>query len=485
MINRKILFFLTCILFLFAKVIHTFAAEQETQAQSSVYILPIKGPIDKSMLMIFRRAFREIKKNQAKAVILKIDTPGGGLNETRELIDWIRATRKSGCEVYAFVEKDALSAGAILSIACKEIFMSEAAIIGSALPISISPFGGGVQELPDDVKEKILSAVRAIVTSLAQENSYREDVVIAMVDPEHDDLFDGDKLLCPKGKLLNLTARDAKRISSETGKPLFASAMLEDIPAVLKKLDYNNYELISFKEEEADKLARIITALGPLLLGLGVLALWIEFKTPGFGIFGISGICLLVIYFFGHYIAGLAGMEEIALIALGFILLAIEIFLIPGFGITGISGILCIFIGAGLAVIPQLPNVLPLEGVEPISKLLYVAEAVKSLLMTIVVVTVGIFALRKILPKTPFYSKMVLTSGLSSADGFTSSSDAKQRESLLGKTGISQTALHPSGFVIIDGKRVDVLTEGEYIPAKQKVEVIHADGFSVKVKAVE
>ena len=449
-----------------------------------VFVLPVQGAIDKGMLMVFRRAFREVGKLKPDAVILELDTPGGGLNETREIINWIRATRKSGTEVYAYVKQDALSAGAILSLSCKAIYMSESGIIGSAMPISISPLGGDVQELPDDVKEKMLSAVRAIVLGLAQENGYRGELAIAMVDPQHPDVMDGDRVISPKGNLLNLTAQDAVQIMESDGKPLLAAGMVSNLDGMLSALKLEDAQVIRFTEKTADKLARLITALGPLLLGLGVLALWIEFKTPGFGVFGISGIILLCVYFFGHYVAGLAGMEEIVLVFIGVILLAVEIFVIPGFGVTGLAGILCILIGAGMAVIPQLPEVLPLEGVAPISVLEYFQEAMQSLLLTIAVVTTGVWLLGKFLPKVPIYQQMVVKSGLNAADGYVSSGILSQEDTLLGQKGKSYTVLHPSGTAIINGKRVDVVTDGEYIDKNEEVEVIAVNGISVVVRKV-
>ncbi|MFA6930539.1 MAG: NfeD family protein [Lentisphaeria bacterium] len=449
-----------------------------------VFVLPVKGAIDKGMLMVFRRAFREVQRLSPKAVILELDTPGGGLNETREIIAWIRATRKSGCEVYSYVKQDALSAGAILSLSCKAIYMSESAIIGSAMPISISPLGGGIQKLPEDVKEKMLSAVRAIVLGLAQENGHRGDLAIAMVDPQHPDLMDGDKILCPKGTLLNLTARDAIRIVESDGKPLLAAGMVSDLDAMLMDLQLEDLPLTRFTEEQADLLARLITALGPLLLGLGVLALWIEFKTPGFGVFGFSGISLLVVYFFGHYVAGLAGVEEIFLVFIGMILVAVEIFVIPGFGVTGLAGILCILVGGGLAVVPQLPNVIPLDGVEPVSGFTYLQDAVQSLLMTFAVVAVGVWLLGKILPKVSIYHHMVVETSLNSGNGYVSSLTTAQQNTLLGQKGVSYTVLHPSGIAVINGKRVDVITDGEYIAKNEALEVIAVSGISVVVRKV-
>ncbi len=457
-------------------------ATQAGDASDSVFVLPVEGAIDKGMLMVFRRAFREAKALSPKAIILEIDTPGGGLTETREIIDWIRASKKRGCPVYAYVKQDALSAGAMLCLSSTAIYMSESAIIGSAMPIALSPLGGGVQDLPADVKEKMLSAVRAMVVGLAQENGHREDIAVAMVDPNHPDLKDGDKVLCPTGQLLNFTARDATRISTVDGRPLLAAAMVSSLEMVLEAIDLTDARVQRFQPEGADILARLITAIGPLLLGLGILGLWLEFKTPGFGIFGIAGIGLLVVYFFGHYVAGLAGAEEMLLVLLGIILLAVEIFLIPGFGFTGVAGIICILLGAGLAVIPQLPTVTPLPEVEPISILTYLVVAMRSLLFTIIVCFGGAWLLGRYLPKTSIYQKLIIAGGLDAGPGY-AGLEAQARQSLLGQYGKSLTVLRPAGIILLAGQRVDVVADGEFIGKGTEVEVIAVNGASVVVRA--
>lgn len=450
----------------------------------SVFVLPVSGPIDKSMLYVFRRAFREVEKLQPKAVILELDTPGGALSETREIIAWMRSVKKQNCPVYVYVNPDALSAGAMISLGSSGIYMSPAATIGSAMPIALSPFGGGVQELSADVKEKMLSAVRAMVVSLAQENNYRPEVAVAMVDPEHDDLLAGGEIVCPKGKLLNLTALDATRIHPGEQQPLLARAIVDDLSLLLADIGHSEANLIRFQEQHADHLARWITALGPLLLGLGVLALWIEFKTPGFGIFGISGIILLCIYFFGHYVAGLAGLEEVALVFVGIILLTIEIFLIPGFGFTGITGIICILLGVSLAVIPRFHDLPPLFKNEPQLLEFYFKAALRELGGTLVIMAVGAWALSKILPKTSAYQALVLKKELTSEDGYVSS-DLENKKKLLGKTGLAFTMLRPAGTVLIDGQRIDVITSGDLIAKGKMVKIIAVEGTAITVEEIE
>ncbi|NMA42823.1 MAG: hypothetical protein GX946_05515 [Oligosphaeraceae bacterium] len=467
--------------FLFSGILLAQSSTQETA--DTVFVLPIHGPIDKGLLTVLRRAFRELHSLRPKALIIELDTPGGGLQETRELVDRLRAARKDGCEVYAFVKKDALSAGALLALSTQAIYMAESGIIGSAMPISISPLGGGIQELPADVKEKILSVVRAIVQGLAQENNHREELAIAMVDPQHPDLMDGDRLLCARGHLLNLTAKDAASLSEQDGRPLLAAGLAQNVDEMLLKLGLDDCKVRYFSEEKADRLARWITALGPLLLALGVLGLWIEFKTPGFGVLGFSGIALLCLYFFGHYIAGLAGLEEFALVLLGTILLAVEIFLIPGFGLTGTAGILCIIAGAGMAVIPKMPKVLPLAGVPPISYTGYLQSALLSLFVTILIVGLGVWLIAKYFPALPIYRRMVLQDGLTAGASMPATEDAENKL-LPGQRGVCLTALHPSGIARINGKRVDVMSQGEYIEKGAEIQVLKVGAMAVLVQKI-
>jgi membrane-bound serine protease (ClpP class) len=435
------------------------------------------------MLFVFRRAFRTAKKMHPDAVILDLNTPGGALAETREIIAWIRATRRGGCPVYAYVNPDALSAGALISLATDGIYMSTPGTIGSAMPITMSPLGGGVQELPADVKEKMLSAVRSMVVSLAQENGYSQELAVAMVDPQHPDFKVSGEVVCPQGQLLNLTAKDASRIDLTTGKPVLAKGICDDMTSLLEACGLGDAVITRFTEERAERFARWITALGPLILGLGVLALFIEFKTPGFGVFGITGIFLLMIFFFGHTLAGLAGAEELVLILLGLFLLALEIFVIPGFGITGISGILLILAGAALALIPKVPQTVPLPGLPPISTMEFAPAVMRQFLIMVAVIAVGVWLIHRYLPRTSFYHSLVLETSLSATAGYVSQ-DADLRASLVGQEGLTRTALRPAGVVIINGRRLNVISNGDFIPADSRVRVIASESTAIVVERI-
>lgn len=444
----------------------------------TVFLLPLEGPIDKSMMMIFRRAFKLARAAKPAAIILDVDTPGGALRETKEIGAWLLS---QDIPVYTFVNTEALSAGAILSFATDEIFMHPSATIGSALPILLSP-GGGVSEVPENVEEKILSATRALVRAYAQQKGHNEELAAAMVDPSLE-VKVGDRMICPAGKLLNLTAKEASELIPPRTSPLLARAIVKDHAELLAAVGLSGATVVRFEAEPAEEIARFIVGLGPILFTLGILGIFIELKTPGFGVPGIAGLILLGIFFFGHFVAGLAGMEEVALVAVGVLLLALEVFVIPGFGITGVAGILLISVGTVMAMVPYLPKLLPTdlpEGIGGSGVLMYIEYALMKFVISLALIFAGGWLICLLLPRTSIYGRAVLTKSLTQASGFVSHDAAAER--FLGRTGVAATMLRPSGIVMIADERVDVVTTGELIEKGTAVKVVEVGAGRVVVE---
>jgi membrane-bound serine protease (ClpP class) len=447
----------------------------------TVFVLPVKGTIDQSMLYIFRRAFRDINRLQPAAVIIDLDTPGGRLLETREILQWM-ASLKPNIPVYSYVNPSAYSAGAILCLGTQRIFMSPGSHIGDALPILVNPLSGSVQEVPADLREKMISPTRALVRGLAQDNGHSVALAEAMVDPDRG--FEAGPVKCAVGELLTLTAQEATALLPPDSKPLLASAVVKSLEDILPLVDLPGARLVRFEEVGSERLARWITGFGPLLLGLAVLALFIEFKTPGFGVFGISGIALLTIYLFGHYVAGMAGYEEITIVFVGLILLAIEVFVIPGFGVVGILGILLVLAGSVMALIPMLPANLPsLPGGDPLTLDRYVIGALWRTCISAGVVVVGVWLLSKILPKTSVYQKLILRSGLAHDRGFVTG--AGRYDHFIGQTGLARTDLRPAGTAEFGTERLDVVTSGDLIEKDRPIRVLRVEGNRVVVEEVK
>ena len=445
-----------------------------------VFVLPIHGPIDKTMLFVFRRAFREAEQTSPDAIIIDLDTPGGGLTQTREIISWIRSQRARS-PIYAFVNSEAISAGAIISLGTNAIYMTPTSYIGDAMPIMIGP--NGVKEMDKDFKEKIRSYTRGWVRGLAQENGYNEDLAQSMVDPKKEFKI-GETVICPVGELLTLTANEAIRVIAPNTKPLLATAIVKDLPELLGEVGLAGAEVVRFEEQSADRIARWITLIGPLLFAIGMIGIYIEIRTPGFGVPGIVGAVCLGIYFFGHNVAGLAGWEEVTLIMVGLVLIALEVFIIPGFGIAGIAGIACLVAGSFMAVVPNLPPVTPLEGIEGLSMTPYLNDAMVSLAASFALIAFLAWLMGKILPKTPMYSALVLDAGLSNEKGYVAS-DVGYYETFLNREGVSRTMLRPAGSAEFGDQRLDVVSDGDLVPKGSRVRVICVDGGRVVVERIE
>ncbi len=448
-------------------------------------IIPLKAQIDKAMLFYLRRGFQRAKENkELRAIVIDMDTPGGELRVTEEIISWIRSLNAEGIKIYSYVNPRAQSAGAIISLATDAIYMSPGSRIGSAAPILMAP-GGGIQEMPDDVKEKILSDTRALVRGLAQEKGYLPELGAAMVD-NGIEVKIGEEVVCAKGELLNLTAEEAIKIIPPREIPLLAQAIANDINELAGHAGIVNPQFTTFKEHGAEKFARLITMIAPFLMTLGFLGIYMEMKTPGFGLPGILGACCIILFLFGHYIAGLAGKEDVLLVMIGFVLIAVEIFLLPGFGVCGLLGILAVIGGIIMSMIPYIPQVPELPNVtfKPMLLEAYLNKALLNMVLSLLITGAGIFILTKYLPNTPFYGQLVLQTVESAEDGYVGV-NIEENSKLTGKIGITLTDLRPSGTAIIDDKRIDVVSYGDYIEKDEEITVIEVNGPRIVVERSE
>jgi len=463
----KALLILLSALFLFCATAPASPEVPPIGPDAPVYIIPIDGQIEGALLYVIRRGLAEADAKQAAAVILVMDTPGGALKATGDIIASIQA---SDVPVYTFVDKQAFSAGAIIALSTKAIYMAPGSVIGDALPIMVSPIGG-VQEMSESVEEKAVSAVAAQVRSAAQESGHNPELAEKMVRRELEFKI-GDTVISPAGHLLTLTAEEASQ-PDEEGQPLLSAGTVEDLPAVIQKLGLSDHPIVTMQITSSEKLARLIAGAAPILMMLGFLGIYIEFKTPGFGLPGILGGLCLVLFFWGHHIAGLAGMEDLGLFTLGILLLLIEILVIPGFGITGLLGLSFIFIslvGAMVRIVPGGPWLPAWSDLEaPIMK------------TGMALVGTGAIALLigKFLPKSRLFGRLTLSKADRADEGYTASPDTTE---WIGRKGVALTDLHPVGAAQIDGQRLDVVTSGEYINKDEPLEIIEAHGNRLVVK---
>ena len=434
--------------------------------QKLAYVIPIHGEIGESLLYIIRRGVKEAIKEEADAIIFDMDTPGGRVDTTEEII---RIIDGIDIPVITFVNPSAISAGAIISLATDKIYMKPGSTIGDAMPITMSS-----KEMPADRKEKMVSYVAAIVRAVAQKNGYNVELAEAMVRIEKEFKI-GKEVICPAGELLTLTSYEAEKTYGKKKIPLLSSGSVEDLPALLKILELDDAEIRRLEVSTPERIARWIdmTAVSSLLLALGLLGVYLEIKTPGFGVFGITGLVLLAIWFWGHNVAGLAGAEEIVIFAVGVILLALEIFVIPGFGIAGISGILLIISALMLAMVEHYPGNswyhLPVDQIK---------DSVSTMGLALTVCAAGTVVLARILPKTALFQRLMLTSSLPSEEGYQA---GHKHDDLIDATGKAQTDLHPSGIATINDRRYPVVSRGEFIDSGARIVVAQTKGNRIVV----
>jgi membrane-bound serine protease (ClpP class) len=463
--GMKSIFLLLAALFISSSPLHAESAAPAKDAP--VYVIPIRGQIEGALLYVIRRGLAEAEQQNAAAIVLIMDTPGGTLGAASDIVRSIQASKRP---VYTFVEKDAFSAGAIIALSTKAIYMAPGSVIGDALPIMMSPLGS-VQEMPESVEEKAVSAVAALVRSAAQEAGHDPELAEKMVRREIEYKI-GDEVISPAGRLLTLTAAEAAKPGKD-GNPLLSAGTAADVPAVLELLSLAGRPLVEMQITSTEKIARMIAAAAPILMMLGFLGIYIEVKTPGFGLPGILGAACLALFFWGHHIAGLAGMEDLILFIVGSALILVEIFLIPGFGFTGFFGLALVFVSLVGAMVRIVPGGLWLPAWDDLQ------TPILNTGMALVGTGAAALLLGRFLPQSRLFGRITLGAANAAAAGYTAAPDTT---AWVGKTGTTLTQLHPAGAARIEGERLDVVTSGEFIDAGVTVKITEAHGNRIVVQ---
>ncbi|MCK5850670.1 MAG: hypothetical protein KAH23_07110 [Kiritimatiellae bacterium] len=434
-------------------------------------IIPIKGMIERGLLNVFKRGLAQAVEEDIKIIILDMDTPGGRVQTTEQMIRLL-IDLPDDIKTYTFVNKDALSAGALIALSTGEIYMAPGSRIGASAIVTAF---GDMKE--GDMKEKHLSSTQALIKSAAKHNGHDENVVEAMMRMDFEYKI-GDKIICPAGQLLVLTDMNAHQEVTDGDKtrPLLSAGNMRNMEELKKTLGIENATFITLTSTTAEKIARYIEMLSILFLAGGLLGIYIEFKTPGFGIPGLTGMLLLAIFFWGHNVVGLSGTGEVILFMLGIILLIIEIFVIPGFGIAGVSGIVLIIASILMAMIehpPSLPWYQP--PTEQLEKAVFVLSA--ALVLSFILVLL----IARFLPDTSIFRKIVLEKSL---DGTDPAQASKNQADLIGLKGIAGSSLHPAGIGEFGDKRLDVIAKGEFIDKNTPIIIAETHGNRIVVDAV-
>ncbi|MDP6913782.1 MAG: ATP-dependent Clp protease proteolytic subunit [Verrucomicrobiota bacterium] len=458
----------------------------QAAAEKKVYVVPVREDIMPPILYVIRRGVKEAMAAEADCLILDMETNGGRVDITEEIFDIIG---KFKGETVTYVNKDAYSAGAFIAVATEKIYMAPQSVIGAAAPIMMSPTGG-VSEMPSTMEVKMNSAIRAKIRTQAEKNGYAVDVVEAMVDKTKKLERDG-KIICEEGDILTLTNLEAEAKYGEAKTRLLSSGTVESIDALIIELGYDGVQRVDVAPLGVEELGTWINAISPILLLIGIIGLYIEFKTAGFGVFGAVGIAALVLYFFGGYVSGMAGIEWVGIFVVGVALVAVELFLLPGTIFIGLIGVVCMFVALVMGMTDLYPNMpwFPAGEGEGGGGVVPQVEGkdfdwpdfsrpIRDLLIAFALSVPIIWGLAKYLPHTALFA--AFTS--SAASGVESvAAVAAELESRLGQTGTSTTPLNPGGKAMFGDALCNVITQGEMIAAATPVKVIGHRGSDLLV----
>ncbi len=458
------------------------------QPEQIVYVIPVKGPVEPGMAAYIKRALEGIKDKKEAVIVFQMDTFGGRVDSALDIVDAISNIPKG--KTIAFVEKRAISAGALIALSTSQLFMKGNTIIGDCAPITVS------QEGQKMAGEKTQTVLRAKFRALAKKNGYPVTLSASMVtiDMEvYEVVMDNKKAYLDKKAYNNLTKAEKKKIQSKktivaAGELLtmddieafdlgFSKKSVQSLDQVLAALGYDSTQVIYIKASWSEKFVRFIQPFLPVLMLLGIGALYTEIKVPGFGFPGALGVLCLGLVFFNQYLVGLADYTELLIFLIGFLLLGVEVFVLPGFGVAGISGLLVIFAGLVLSfqgfVIPD-PN-LPWEGALLMKNL---AQVLGAFLLAFLA---SLAMVRFVLPRlSKFVSGPYLDDTLKNAHvGVIQNMGLSKND-----VGVAHTLLRPSGKVIINDKKIDAITQGEFIDQGTAVVIEKIDQNRVIVKPV-
>src|SRR6266699_211657 len=438
--------------------------------KGDVVVVPLSGEVSPSLLMFLRRAEKAAEGGGASAMIFEMDTYGGRLDSAAEITSVLnRAT----IPTYNFINSNAGSAGSLIALATQRIYMAPVSAIGAAAPVL--PTG---EDLPATERDKTISYWSALIRSSAIRNGHNPDVGEAFMNKDKEVKI-GERVIHPKGTLLTLNAQEA--IERINGKPLLADGIADSIVDLTQKAGLKG-EIVSLNPSGFEHLAFWITALAPLLLLGGIIGAYLEFKIPGASLPGIISAICFALFFLGHYLAGLAGWEVVALFALGMVLVLIEmLFFAHSTIVFGVVGVFLMLASLLWAMIDRYPS----ETFFPTGRML--ALPLVNLFIAIVAAVLVIAILARFLPRTSLYRRFALMTsnprGPSLAGAphkFATALSLKP-----GTQGTAITILRPSGKARFADHVVDVVTEGEFIAPQTPITVIQRDGMRVVVKRAE
>jgi membrane-bound serine protease (ClpP class) len=443
------------------------AESREVIHKGETVVIPMGGEISPPLLLFLRRAVKTAESAGAGAMVFEMDTYGGRLDTAAEITSVLN---HATIPTYLFINSNAGSAGSLIALATQHIYMSPVSAIGAAAPVLSTG-----EDLPATERDKTISYWSALIRSSATRNGHNPDLGEAFMSKEKEVKI-GDRVVHPKGSLLTLSAQEATE--KINGKTLLAEGIADSVQDLAQKAGLKG-RLVSLDPSGFERLAFWITKLAPLLLLLGIICAYLEFKIPGASLPGVIAAVCFALFFLGHYLAGLAGWEVVALFVLGAVLVLVEIlFFAHSTIIIGVAGVFLMLGSLLWAMVDRYPG----ETFFPTGRM--IAVPMRNLFLALVAAVIAIIILAKYLPRTSLYRRFALMT--TNPPGPSLAGAPREFAMALalspGMEGAALTTLRPSGKARFADHVVDVVTEGEFIAAETPVTVIQTDGMRVIVK---
>jgi membrane-bound serine protease (ClpP class) len=490
--------------FLLLLCLLAFPSSLFAQEEGNAWIIIIRGDIDPGMVTFVRRETNRALKRGADFLIYEIDTFGGRVDSALQISSFIMSIQEAWTVAWVNNNSESMgiswSAGALIALSCSDIYMASGTSVGAAAPVTVTSTG------TEGAGEKAVAAMRSQMAALAERNGYPVGIAMAMTDTDvelWEAVVDGDTraltlaelqrlegegaevrrvaVISEKGKLLSLTSGDAYRYGLCSGLADTQEDLLESLGATAVASE----SLPGF----TDTALSILTSapVQVILIILGLVMIFLEINTPGFGVFGLVAILAFAAVFGSGFLLGRVGSLELILFLAGIGLLAAEIFLIPGFGVVGISGILIIGLSLVLSMqdflIPQNPWEWSLLGRNSLVVCVGILVSISA------IATIALMGPRiKIFDRLTLHSRITGTAGgpdpdstATNAMAETVSPGEEDYAALLGKTGKAASILRPAGKAEIGGKTYTVETEGLFLESGTAITVIRVLGNRVIV----
>ena len=480
------------------------AREEASPAQTSaegVTHVRVEGELDIGNLALISRGIRAAKSRGDTTLVLEIDTPGGSIDVLWKIQKQMLKAQGDGLELVAWIHDHAASAGSLVALSCPRIYMSSVGTIGSAMPVVIG--AGGLEELPDGVREKEVSFLRSQFASAAEKYGRSPALAMAMVDRdtevrqvkvdgelqlitgtewdsmrERNTNFELVRTVVARGKLLNLTAREAVELR-------FADGIADKLDQVLDKFGLRTPRVTGpLERSRSDEFVVWLERLTPLLLIAALVLAYVEIKLPGFGVPGILSIACFALLLAGQYMAGLADIPHIVAVSAGAVLIAVEVFVLPGTLWLGIVGVVLVVGGLILG------SVGPHFDVASAFDQTLVVQATFRILASATVALVGAFLLSRVLPKTPLLRRMVLAPSAqvaAFAGAMPETQGADVSAGAVGAQGVVVTDLRPVGKVELDarpGYEWEARSDGPLLARGVRVRVVEVSAARLVVVAI-